>query len=58
MTLVQFAMGLGWWLVVVIPAFLLVLTIIVFVHELGHFLMGRAFGVKIDSFSIGFGRAA
>lgn len=57
MTLAQLAMGLGWWLVVVIPAFLLVLTIIVFIHELGHFLMGRAFGVKIESFSIGFGRA-
>ncbi|MBI1211520.1 MAG: RIP metalloprotease RseP [Alphaproteobacteria bacterium] len=57
MTLVQFAAGLGWWLIVVIPAFLIVLTLIVFVHELGHFLMGRAFGVRIDSFSIGFGRA-
>jgi regulator of sigma E protease len=57
MTLVQIAASLGWWLVVVIPAFLLVLTLIVFVHELGHFMMGRVFGVKIDSFSIGFGRA-
>ena len=57
MTFVQIAAGSGWWLVVVIPAFLLVLTLIVFIHELGHFLMGRVFGVKIDSFSIGFGRA-
>jgi regulator of sigma E protease len=57
MTLVQIAAGLGWWLVVVIPAFLIVLTLIVFVHELGHFMMGRVFGVKIDSFSIGFGRS-
>jgi regulator of sigma E protease len=57
MTLAQIATGLGWWVVIVIPAFLLVLTLIVFIHELGHFLMGRAFNVKIDSFSIGFGRA-
>src|SRR5689334_21384399 len=57
MTIAQIAAGFGWWLVVVIPAFVLVLTLIVFIHELGHFLMGRAFGVRIDSFSIGFGRA-
>ncbi|WP_372707260.1 RIP metalloprotease [Brevundimonas sp.] len=36
--------------------FLLVLTVIVTVHELGHFLVARAFGVKVDRFSIGFGR--
>ncbi|NEX94346.1 M50 family metallopeptidase [Caulobacter sp. 17J65-9] len=40
----------------VVP-FVLVLTLIVTVHELGHFWAARAFGVKIDSFSIGFGRA-
>lgn len=34
---------------------LAVLTAIVFFHEMGHFLMGRVFGVKIDAFSIGFG---
>ena len=34
---------------------LAVLTGIVFFHEMGHFLMGRAFGVKIDAFSLGFG---
>jgi len=57
MTLAQFAAGLGWWIFIAIPAFLIVLTLIVFVHELGHFLMGRAFAVRIESFSIGFGRA-
>ncbi|NJC42252.1 regulator of sigma E protease [Brevundimonas alba] len=36
-------------------AFLLVLTFIVTIHELGHFLVARAFGVKIDRFSVGFG---
>lgn len=35
--------------------FVTMLTVIVFVHEMGHFLMGRLFKVPIDSFSIGFG---
>ena len=35
--------------------FLVVLTIVVFFHELGHFLVGRWCGVKIDAFSLGFG---
>jgi regulator of sigma E protease len=34
-----------------------VLTVIVTIHELGHFLVARAFGVKVDRFAIGFGRA-
>ncbi|MFN3522963.1 MAG: M50 family metallopeptidase [Phenylobacterium sp.] len=40
----------------IIP-FLLVLTLVVTVHELGHFLAARSFGVAVDRFSIGFGRA-
>ncbi len=36
--------------------FLFVLAIVVFFHELGHFLVGRWCGVKIDTFSLGFGR--
>lgn len=39
----------------IIP-FLFVLTVVVFFHELGHFLVARWCGVKIDTFSIGFGR--
>ena len=35
--------------------FLFVLTIVVFFHELGHFLVARWAGVKVLSFSIGFG---
>jgi regulator of sigma E protease len=35
--------------------FLFVLTIVVFVHEMGHFLVGRWCGVKVNAFSIGFG---
>jgi regulator of sigma E protease len=35
--------------------FLLILTIVVFVHELGHYLVARWCGVKVETFSIGFG---
>lgn len=48
--------ALGLILTYVVP-FLLVLTTIVTIHELGHFLMARAFKVKIERFAIGFGRA-
>ena len=37
-------------------AFLFVLTIVVFVHEFGHFWIGRLCGVGVKAFSIGFGR--
>lgn len=36
--------------------FLGVLTLIVFIHELGHFLVARWCGVGVEVFSIGFGR--
>lgn len=36
--------------------FLLVLSFLVFFHELGHFLAARYFGVKVEVFSIGFGK--
>src|SRR6202166_2132347 len=38
----------------IIP-FLFVLSLVVFFHELGHFLVGRWCGVRILVFSIGFG---
>jgi regulator of sigma E protease len=44
-----------WLLSYVIP-FLAVLTVIVFVHEMGHYLVARWNGVAIQSFSVGFGR--
>jgi regulator of sigma E protease len=40
----------------VVP-FVAVLTLVVTIHELGHFWAARAFGVAVDQFSIGFGRA-
>ena len=36
-------------------AFLLVLGVLIFVHELGHFLVARWFGVRVLTFSLGFG---
>ncbi|AKF25317.1 zinc metalloprotease [Sulfurovum lithotrophicum] len=35
---------------------LLVLSVLIFFHELGHFTAARFFGVQIDVFSIGFGK--
>ena len=37
------------------PPFLFVLTLVVFFHELGHFLVARWCGVAVKAFSIGFG---
>jgi regulator of sigma E protease len=37
-------------------AFLFYITLVVFVHEMGHFLVARWFGAKVDVFSVGFGR--
>ncbi len=42
---------MGWY---VIP-FIFVMSVIVFFHELGHYLVGLWCGVKIDAFSLGFG---
>ncbi|MBD3808373.1 MAG: RIP metalloprotease RseP [Epsilonproteobacteria bacterium] len=35
---------------------LLVISILIFIHELGHFTVARFFGVKVEVFSIGFGK--
>jgi len=35
---------------------LLVMSFLIFFHELGHFLMARLMGVRVDVFSIGFGK--
>ena len=49
-------LGLGGNFAFTIAAFVFVLTIVVFFHELGHFLAARWCGVKVQTFSIGFGR--
>lgn len=41
---------------ITIFAFLVLLTIIVFFHEYGHFSVARMLGVRVDVFSIGFGK--
>jgi regulator of sigma E protease len=50
--------GLGgiWSFLAVLLPFLFVLTVVVFIHELGHFLVARWCGVKVKAFSIGFGK--
>lgn len=35
--------------------FLVILTVLVFVHEMGHYLVARRNGVRVEVFSIGFG---
>ncbi len=35
--------------------FIIVLAVLIFVHELGHFLAARASGIRVDAFKIGFG---
>ena len=40
-----------------IGPFLLLLGVLVFIHELGHFIVAKLCGVKVELFSLGFGRA-
>ncbi|MGO4871226.1 MAG: M50 family metallopeptidase [Roseiarcus sp.] len=42
---------MGWY---ILP-FIFIMSVIVFFHELGHYLVGRWSGVKIEAFSLGFG---
>ena len=48
--------GLIEWTPLGLPAFLFVITLVVFFHELGHFLVARFFGVTVEVFSVGFGK--
>ena len=43
-------------LLLTVLAFVAVIGPLVFVHEMGHYLAGRWFGVKAETFAIGFGR--
>lgn len=55
----DFIAGLGGVLGVLITyvlPFLIVLSILVFVHEFGHYWVAKQCGVRIETFSIGFGR--
>jgi regulator of sigma E protease len=44
-----------WSAAVYVVPFIFVLSLVVFFHEMGHFLVGRWCGVKVDVFSLGFG---
>ena len=35
--------------------FIIVLAILIFVHELGHFIIAKACGIRVDAFALGFG---
>ncbi|MDX2289512.1 MAG: RIP metalloprotease RseP [Hyphomicrobiaceae bacterium] len=50
-----FGGGLSGFLITTL-GFLFALTVVVFVHEMGHFLVARWCGVTVKAFSIGFGR--
>ncbi|MTI16663.1 RIP metalloprotease RseP [Rhodobacteraceae bacterium RKSG542] len=50
----SFGSGLMASFATIIP-FLVVLTVVVFIHELGHFLVARWCGIRVLAFSIGFG---
>lgn len=56
MNILDAVRGLIAWTPLGLPAFLFVITLVVFFHELGHFLVARFCGVKIEVFSVGFGR--
>ncbi len=45
----------GSWVLGTVVPFLVVLTVVVFFHELGHYLIGRWNRVKIEVFAVGFG---
>jgi regulator of sigma E protease len=45
----------AWFYLSWVVPFLFVLGVVVFVHEMGHFMVARYFGVTVETFSIGFG---
>ncbi|TPM15713.1 RIP metalloprotease RseP [Mesorhizobium sp. B2-3-6] len=47
--------GMEGFLLGTLVPFLFVLTVVVFVHEMGHYLVGRWCGIGVRAFSIGFG---
>jgi regulator of sigma E protease len=43
------------WVLTYAPVFLLIISLVITVHELGHYWVGRMFGAAVESFAIGFG---
>ena len=52
----MFILGFVQWLASAVLPLLVIFTVVITVPELGHFLGARLFGVKVDRFSIGFGK--
>lgn len=44
------------WVLKHLPEFIILISVVITVHELGHYWVGRAFGAAVESFSVGFGR--
>ena len=53
LTIIQASVGTG---TIYVLSFLVALTVIVFIHEMGHFLVARWCGMSVEAFSIGFGK--
>ena len=53
--IVQALVGIEHLVLGTLVPFLFVLTVVVFVHEMGHYLVGRLCGIGVTAFSIGFG---
>lgn len=51
----EFIMTAGHFLIGYILPFVIVLSLLVFVHEMGHYLVGRWSGIRALAFSVGFG---
>ncbi len=56
MNFIELAQSLGSNIWIYGGAFILVLSILVFIHEWGHYIVARLCGVKVEVFSIGFGK--
>ena len=56
MNLIDMIQALGPNIAISILAFLAAISILVFVHEWGHYIVARMCGVRVDEFSIGFGK--
>jgi regulator of sigma E protease len=48
-------MDVIFWVLTYAPVFLLIISVVITVHELGHYWVGRMFGAAVESFAIGFG---
>ena len=55
MNIISPFLSVGWGVVQNVLPFFVLITPVIFFHELGHFAFARLFGVRVETFSIGFG---